>query len=177
MKRQLMHKLACTAALAVLATTTNSASAHLFGSGERIVESHVISDTAVSGSGSYVGDIGVDGASTGQGYDVGDLCSAGCQERKYGQPDLFYNYYTQGNCNRTNAQLYLSPRPVPPNVGHTFFTYQPFYPEEMLYWHKNRFHNYYDNGRGMNRTRAIYYSPPVRQAASNFYWNYLRLAR
>ncbi len=67
--------------------------------------------------------------------------------------------------------------PVPPNVGHTFYTYQPFYPEEMLYWHKNRFHRYYDNGRGMNRTRAVYYSPPIRQAASNLYWNYLRIPR
>ena len=62
-------------------------------------------------------------------------------------------------------------------MGHTFFTYQPFYPHEMLYWHKNRFHNYYDGGRGMNRTKAVYYSPPVRQALSNFYWNKIRLPR
>jgi hypothetical protein len=97
--------------------------------------------------------------------------------RSYGQPDLFYNYYTQGNANRTNAQMYLSPLPIPPNVGHTFYTYQPFYPHHMMYWHKDRFHRYYDNGRGMNRTRAVYYSPPIRQAASNLYWNYLRLPR
>ena len=62
-------------------------------------------------------------------------------------------------------------------VGNTYFTYQPFYTEEMLYTHKNRFHNYYDNGRGMNRTRAVYWTPPVRTAMSNFYWNYLRLPR
>lgn len=97
--------------------------------------------------------------------------------RSYGQPDLFYNYYTQGNANRTNAQMYLSPLPIPPNVGHTFYTYQPFYPHHMMYWHKDRFHKYYDCGRGMNRTRAVYYSPPIRQAASNLYWNYLRLPR
>lgn len=103
--------------------------------------------------------------------------SGGVVNRSYGQPDLFYNYYTQGNANQVNAQMYMSPLPVPPNVGHTFNTYQPFYPHEMLYWHKDRFHNYYDNGRGMNRTRAVYYSPPVRQAVSNFYWNYFRLAR
>ncbi len=105
---------------------------------------------------------------------VGDI---GNLERGYGRPDLFYNYYTSGQANQTNAQMYLSPLPVPPNVGHTFFTYQPFYPEEMLYWHKNRYHNYYDNGRGMNRTRAVYFAPPVRTAASNVYWNYLRLPR
>jgi hypothetical protein len=100
-----------------------------------------------------------------------------CVPRGYGRPDLFYNYYTQGNCNQAKAQMYLSPLPVPPNVGHTFYTYQPFYPHEMLYWHKDRFHNYYDSGRGMNRTKAVYYSPPVRQALSNFYWNKIRLPR
>jgi hypothetical protein len=108
------------------------------------------------------------------GAHIGDV---GTIERGYGRPDLFYNYYTNGMANRVNAQMYLSPLPVPPNVGHTFFTYQPFYPEEMLYWHKNKFHNYYDNGRGMNRTRAVYFSPPIRQAVSNLYWNKLRLPR
>jgi hypothetical protein len=108
------------------------------------------------------------------GQYVGDI---GAIERGYGQPDLFYNYYTNGMANRANAQMYLSPVPVPPNVGHTYFTYQPFYPEEMLYWHSNRFHNYYDNSRGLNRTHAIYYAPPVRQAASNIYWNMLRIPR
>ncbi len=109
-----------------------------------------------------------------RGSHVGDV---GSIERSYGNTDLFYNYYTNGMANRANAQMYMSPLPVPPNVGHTFFTYQPFYPEEMLYWHKNKFHNNYDNGRGMNRTRATYFAPPIRQAASNLYWNKLRLPR
>jgi hypothetical protein len=108
------------------------------------------------------------------GY-VGDV-APGIQ-REYGQPDLFYNFYTQGAANRANAQMYLSPIPIPPNVGHTFYTYQPFYPHHMLYPHQNRFHNHYDCGRGMNRTRASYYYPPVRQAASNVYWNFLRMPR
>ncbi len=73
--------------------------------------------------------------------------------------------------------MYLSPLPIPPNVGHTFYTYQPFYPHHMLYAHKDRYHRYYDNGRGMNRTRAVYYYPHIKTAASNFYWNKLRLAR
>lgn len=98
-------------------------------------------------------------------------------QRVYGQPDLFYNFYTQGAANRVNAQMYLSPMPVPPNVGHTFYTYQPFSPHHMLYPHQNRFHNHYDCGRGMNRTRASYYYPPVRQTASNVYWNFLRMPR
>ncbi len=116
-----------------------------------------------------------------EGY-VGDMpvaeaCGCKINGRSYGHPDLFYNYYTQGCVNQVNAQMYLSPLPVPPNVGHTFITYQPFYPHEMLYPHKNRFHNYYDNGRGMNRTRAVYCTLPIRSAASNLYWNYLRLPR
>lgn len=107
----------------------------------------------------------------------GDRVSAGCQERKYDHSDLFYNFYSQGNCNQANAQMYVSPLPVPPFVGHTFYTYQPFNPHEYLYWHKNRFHNNYDNGRGMNRTKAVYYAPPVRTAMSNLYWNKIRLPR
>jgi len=143
---------------------------------------------AEQSSGTYVGDISsdgeimtdgevsdgeiVDGGIVNEGSFVGD-----CRSRAYGQPDLFYNYYTQGFCNRANAQMYVSPLPVPPNVGHTFYTYQPFYPHHMLYWHKDRYHRYYDNGRGMNRTRATYYSPPIKQAASNLYWNFLRIPR
>ncbi len=101
----------------------------------------------------------------------------GMNRRTFGQPDLFYNYYTQGYANRANAQLYISPNPVPPHVGHTYYTYQPFYPHEYLYGHKNRFHNYYDNGRGMNRTRAVYSTKPIHSAISNIYWNKLRLPR
>ena len=145
--------------------------------GEFIVDQQVISDGVSSGS-EFVGDLSASDAGieyVGEGY-VSDG-GAGYIGRSYGQPDLFYNYFTQGNHNRSNAQLYVSPLPVPPNVGHTFFTYQPFYPDELLYWHKDRYHRSYDNGRGMNRTRALYYSPPVRQAASNLYWNYLRIPR
>ena len=118
---------------------------------------------------SFIGDLR-------QGGFAGDMTS-GCVPRTYGYPDLFYNYYTQGNCNATNAQMYLAPGPVPANVGHTFYTYQPFMPQEMLYWHKDRFHNYYDGGRGMNHTKVHYFAPPVRQAASNLYWNHIRIPR
>ncbi len=136
--------------------------------GERVISSQVVSDTVV-----------------GESYDGGGQCadgscaggSGGVQNREYGQPDLFYNFYTQGGANSANAQMYVAPVPVPPHVGHTFYTYQPFYPHEMLYKHKDRFHNYYDGGRGMNRTRVSYSYPPVKTAVSNFYWNVLRLPR
>lgn len=100
-----------------------------------------------------------------------------CQPRKYDRSDLFYNFYSKGNCNKANAQMYISPVPVPRSVGHTFNTYQPLYPHEFMYWHQNRFHNNYDNGRGMNRTKVKYYAPPLRTAIKNLYWNKLRLPR
>jgi hypothetical protein len=156
-------------AATILSGGVASAVGPLGGGGEFIVNSQVVSDEVTGGGTSFVGDVS-------SGSELGDTM-AGCNGRTYGYPDLFYNYYTQGNCNRTNAQMLVAPVPVPPNVGHTFMTYQPFQPEEMLYWHTNRYHNYYDNGRGMNHTRVHYYAPPVRTAASNFYWNVLRIPR
>lgn len=94
----------------------------------------------------------------------------------YGGYDLFYNYYTQGYANQTNAAMYLAPVPVPPNVGHTFYTYQPLYPHEMMHWHQHRYHNYYDNGRGLNRTKVSYYGPPVRTGV-NYVWRQIQLPR
>jgi hypothetical protein len=137
--------------------------------GERVISSQVVSDTVVGES--YVG-----GGECADGSCAGGGTGA-VQNREYGQPDLFYNFYTQGGANSANAQMYVAPVPVPPHVGHTFYTYQPFYPHEMLYKHKDRFHNYYDGGRGMNRTRVTYSYPPVKTAVSNFYWNVLRLPR
>jgi len=41
-------------------------------------------------------------------------------------PDVFYNFY-------------VSPRPVPPRVGHTWITYPPFMAHEFLYRHHRRY--------------------------------------
>lgn len=155
------------AAVASVLSTANSAQAFggHHGGGERIVNSQVVSDVAV-------------GESYGEEYEVGGQgASGGVVNREYGQPDLFYNFYTQGGANRANAQMYVSPVPVPPNVGHTSLTYQPFYPHEMLYPHTDKFHNYYDNGRGMNRTRVNYSTSPIQTGIKNFYWNVLRIPR
>jgi len=186
----------CKAALALtVSALTASASwvaggsnAHAFGGyGERIISSQVVSDVAVgnsheggeshggdTGGGCANGDCGGAGAGSGAGGGGG---AGGYQAREYGQPDLFYNFYTQGGANSANAQMYTSPVPVPPHVGQTFLTYQPFHPHEMLYKHTDKFHNYYDGGRGMNRTRVQYSYPPVKTAVSNFYWNVLRIPR
>lgn len=144
----------------------------LGGSGEYIVNSQIVSDSATGGStfvgDSYVGDMSAD--------ESGAYDGVGCIERQYGQPDLFYNYFTQGNCNRANAQMYLSPHPIPPHVGHTFYTYQPLYPHHYMFRHRDRYHNYYDFGRGTNRTR-VSYRPSAYQLIENVYWNFIRLPR
>ncbi len=77
-----------------------------------------------------------------------------CRPQTNGQPDLFYNFYVPGYCGGVPAQLYVAPRPVPPHVGHTYFTYQPFMPHELLYKHKRSYHRYYHNGRGLTRTHV-----------------------
>jgi hypothetical protein len=80
-------------------------------------------------------------------------CSPGnCEYRFYGQPDLFYNYYAWPSCTGLGAELYVSPRPVPQHVGHTYMTYQPLYPHEFLYPHHRTYHRYYNGGQGLNRT-------------------------
>lgn len=153
-------------AVAALGATAGTASAQEF-----IVNSQVISDEVAGGA-----VVATDGAVAGGAVVAGDAAFY-VPPRTYGAPDLFYNYYTQGYSNAVNAQMYVSPLPVPPYVGHTFMTYQPLQPEHYLYWHKDRYHNHYDGGRGLNRTRAVYYSPPARTAAQNVYWNWLRIPR
>ena len=58
-------------------------------------------------------------------------------------PDVFYNFYTPpvpvGPGPAMGAQLYVSPRPVPPQVGHTWVTYPPFMPHEFLYKHRRKY--------------------------------------
>jgi hypothetical protein len=99
-----------------------------------------------------------------------------CRERDFGNPDLFYNFYVPPTCGTTAAQLYIAPQPVPPHVGHTYYTYQPLMPHELLYNHGHRYHRYYDGGRGMTRAMTLYYRPPVRSALATA-GNYLRIPR
>jgi len=85
-------------------------------------------------------------------------CSNGeCLYRFYGQPDLFYNYYAWPSCTGLGAELYVSPRPVPPWVGQTYITYQPLYPHEFMYSHHRTYHRYYNGGQGLNRTHVSYH--------------------
>ena len=86
--------------------------------------------------------------------------SASAQDYYANAPQLFANQYTQGNANQATAEMYVAPVPTPAWVGHTYYTYQPLYPHEMMYTHHRRYHSYYDNGRGLNSTR-VRYSPSL----------------
>lgn len=103
-------------------------------------------------------------------------CQSGeCVPRMYGNPDLFYNFWVAPTCGGVGAQLYLAPHPIPANVGHTFITYQPLMPHEWLYPHSRTYHRYYDEGRGINRTRVNWTKSPQYRAANLM--EYFRVAR
>lgn len=70
--------------------------------------------------------------------------------------DLFYNYYV-GGCPAGGypAQMYLSPRPTPALVGHTYVTYQPFYPHEFMYHHRRSYTRVHRPG-GRTHTKIWY---------------------
>ena len=69
--------------------------------------------------------------------------------------DLFANYYVGPQPSGTAAQMYVSPLPVPANVGHTYTTYQPLMPHEYLYKH-TRSHYAYTPGAGWSRAKIRY---------------------
>lgn len=195
MKKQSLNQLAPCMAVAILALAATSARSQEVTHIENAPTENgaYVGDTSCSSCGAMVDDdggllngrcpncggglgLGMGGAGVlglGSGHRAVDYS---IYDRSYGRPDLFYNYYTQGFANRANAQMYLCPHPIPPNVGHTFYTYQPFLPHHMMYPHIDKFHRYYDAGRGMNRTRASYWTS-AHAKAKNFYWNYLRLPR
>ncbi len=71
------------------------------------------------------------------------------------QKDLFYNEYVgPGPCGAA-AEIYPSPQPVPPTVGHTYTTYQPLMPHEFLYRHQRGYYTY-NPGAGWTRTNVRY---------------------
>ena len=51
--------------------------------------------------------------------------------------------------------MYVSPRPVPPFVGHTWHTYPPLYPHELMYKHNRAWYTNHP-GAGWTRTKAYY---------------------
>jgi hypothetical protein len=66
----------------------------------------------------------------------------------HGSKDLFYNYYVAPNPGAVGAELYVSPRPVPPLTGHTYITYPPLMPHEFLYKHHRTYHTKHPDAPG-----------------------------
>jgi hypothetical protein len=81
---------------------------------------------------------------------------------KADHPDLFYNFYEGPSASGVGApaQLYVSPRPTPPMVGHTYITYQPLMPHEFMYHHHRKYYKYYHDG-GFTTACARYYTCPT----------------
>lgn len=69
--------------------------------------------------------------------------------------DLFYNYYEGPDPSGTTTAMYISPRPVPAHVGHTYTTYQPYMPHEYMYKH-TRSHYAHACGAGWSRSKVRY---------------------
>jgi hypothetical protein len=101
---------------------------------------------------------------------VGGACGPyACRPWEYGNPALFYNFYVPNNCGGVPATLYVAPYPVPQFVGHTYYTYQPLMPHEFMYPHYRKYRNYYDEGRGIDRTKVQWYSNPVATVLKDVY--------
>lgn len=83
--------------------------------------------------------------------------------------DLFYNYYEGPDPSGTATAMYVSPRPVPVHVGHTYTTYQPFMPHEYLYHHK-RSHYAHVPGAGWSRAKIRYGTAGLR--ADHWWWEH-----
>jgi hypothetical protein len=67
--------------------------------------------------------------------------------------DLFYNYYAPPVGPRSvGAELYVSPRPTPPMVGHTYITYPPLMPHEFLYKHARHYKTVHDDAANTRTT-------------------------
>jgi len=99
---------------------------------------------------------------------VGAVERADTRPANTAQPDLFYNFYTQRRGLIRHAQMYTPPVPVPPHFGQRS-NGTPFQTRTRCFnKHTDKFHNYYDGGRGMNRASSILRIPPVKTAVSNF---------
>lgn len=100
--------------------------------------------------------------------DAGD-----CTYRHYPPGDLFHQYYIGNNCGGVPASMYPAPNSsIPPFVGHVYYTYEPFYPQEYMYPHQRTYHRYYDDGRGLTRAKVTYMRSPVLAslAVIPFHW-------
>ena len=91
------------------------------------------------------------------------------------QPDVFFNLYQPNNFGAA-AAAYPAPYPTPNLVGHTYYTYQPLMPHEFLYHHRRTYHQYYNGGKGLNRTTVRWHGTPIRTSLKSVH-NLISLPR
>ncbi len=78
--------------------------------------------------------------------------------------NVFSQYYTQPGASTVEAGMYPAPHYVPSHVGHTYYTYQPLMPHEMMYQHSRNYYNYYNTGgyyggyNALNKTQVRWQS-------------------
>ena len=97
---------------------------------------------------------------------VSSLAGSAVQAQSYAGGDqggtlannLFQQYYTQPGASSATAGMYPSPHPVPYKVGHTYYTYQPLMPHEMMWQHKRNYYNYYAGADAFYRDPCNYQS-------------------
>jgi hypothetical protein len=77
--------------------------------------------------------------------------------------NFLYNYYTQPGASQVTAGMYPAPYWVPPNVGHTYYTYQPLMPHELMYEHRRNYYQsfgdnpgYHSGAYGWNKTTVVW---------------------
>ncbi|MEM9943722.1 MAG: hypothetical protein AAF939_19320 [Planctomycetota bacterium] len=73
-----------------------------------------------------------------------------------------FSQYTTSNGNVT-AGMYPAPHPAPYLGAHTYYTYQPLMPHEMMYPHVRNYYNYTQGGyygatTALNKTSVRWYS-------------------
>jgi hypothetical protein len=85
--------------------------------------------------------------------DLGGDNQARAEYRVRSADQMFHNYYVPP-CGypTTGAQLYVSPRPTPPLVGHTWITYEPLMPHEFLWKHRRTYIRHLPNGKTTRTT-------------------------
>lgn len=77
-------------------------------------------------------------------------------------PPIFSNYYVPPY-GGPGAQLYISPRPTPPLVGHTYITYQPVMPHEFMVPHHRTYYGYNTGSSGWTKTKVCWSYNPFNQ--------------
>jgi hypothetical protein len=88
---------------------------------------------------------------------VDDARAQGIQP-PHSQPYLFFNYYQAPNpMGGVGAAMYPAPNTtIPPRVGHTYITYQPLSPHEMMYCHGRTYYRYHP-GAGYTKAKVLWW--------------------